>query len=381
MVKSKIVHIITGLNQGGAETVLYRLVSKLNNYEHKIISLSSIDNASLAFLFEKKGIDVMSLDMRPSNIFPIFSILKLKKLLHNEQPAIVQTWMYHANLVGGLASRLAGIKKIIWNIRNGALEKDGEHGKPLNLTTKVGAIVKLGAYFSKFLPLKIICCSKRAAEIHQKWGYADKFHIIHNGIDVKEFQPAPDRCLKIREEFNVDCNDNLVGLIGRFHPQKDIPTFLKAAQLVSQKQNNVRFLLVGTGLTQDNMILKKEIDNLHLANKVYLLGKRFDIANVLNALDVLISSSTFGEAFPNILAEAMACGVPCVATDVGESAYILGNLGIVVPPSAFEKMAEAILQTLNTPQPSDKIRARIVENFPIEKMVNDYDEFYKRVLR
>jgi glycosyltransferase involved in cell wall biosynthesis len=381
MVNPKIVHIITGLNQGGAETVLFRLVSELESYEHKVISLSSVDNTGLALLFKKKGIDVVSLDMKSGNVLPVFSILKLKKLLQQENPLIVQTWMYHANLMGGIAARLAGIKKVIWNIRNGALEKDGEHGKPLNLTTKIGWIVKLGAWFSKLLPSKIICCSKRASEIHKKWGYTDIFHIIHNGINIKEFQADSAARLKIREEFGIGGNIKLVGVIGRFHPQKDIPTFLKAASRLCQKQDNIHFLLAGTGLTQDNLDLCKEIETLHLANKVYLLGRRHDVANVLNALDVLVSSSTFGEAFPNIIAEAMACGLPCVATDVGESGYIIGDLGKVIPPSSFELLTEAVLETLKTPYSSYEVRERIVVHFPIEKMVNAYDEFYRGIIK
>ncbi len=380
MPKQKIVHIITGLNQGGAETVLFRLASNLSNYDHKIISLCSIDNSELASLFKKKGIDVISLNMGSCNIFPIFSILKLKKLLQTEQPAIVQTWMYHANLVGGLAGRLAGIKNVVWNIRNGALEKNGEHGKSLNLRTKIGWIVKLGSWFSKRIPLKIICCSTRASEIHKKWGYADKFHIIHNGIDVNEFRPDPAGRLKIREKLNIDSNTKLVGLIGRFHPQKDISTFLKAANLICQNKSDIRFVLVGTGITQDNSDLSHEIDHFHLNNNIHLLGKRQDIVDILNALDVFVSSSIFGEAFPNVLPEAMACGIPCVATDVGESAYILGGAGKVVSPSSYIQMAKGIVEMLESSCPSEEIRGRIVEHFPIEKMVKEYDGFYKELL-
>lgn len=375
--KKKIVHVITGLGQGGAETVLLRLTSGLIDFDHCVISLTSIDSNGLGPLFNEHKIPLLSLEMNPRNPFSLFKIWKLKQILRQENPEILQTWMYHANLIGGIAGRLAGISHIIWNIRNGALAPGGDMGKKLDLSTKIGWIAKLGALTSQFLPHHIISCSERAAEIHKRWGYAEtKFHIIHNGLSISDFKPDNEARKQIRDSLQIDANTRIIGLIGRYHPQKDIPTFLKTAQILCKTREDIKFLLVGTNLSPTNTELMAEIKKLGLEKSVLLLGKRQDISSILNAFDVLCSSSSFGEAFPNVVAEAMSCGVPCVVTDIGDSSNIVGDLGIVVPPSSPEPMATACLKILENPPSSKKIQARINTHFSLNKMVDNYKNFY-----
>ena len=375
--RKKIVHVITGVGQGGAETVLLRLTSGLTDFDHCVISLTPIDSNGLGPLFNEHKIPLLSLEMNPRNPFSLFKIWKLKKILQQEKPAILQTWMYHANLIGGIAGRMAGISRIIWNIRNGALEPGGDTGKKLNLSTKIGWVAKLGALTSQFLPHHIISCSERAAEIHKKWGYAKtKFHIIHNGISISDFKPDKQARKQIRDTLQIDINTKVIGLIGRYHPQKDIPTFLKTAHILCKNREDIKFILVGTNLSSTNKELIAEIKKLGLEKSVLLLGKRQDISNILNAFDVLCSSSSFGEAFPNVVAEAMSCGVPCVVTDVGDSANIVGDLGIVVLPSSPEQMATACLKILETPPSPKKIQERINNHFSLDKMVGNYKKFY-----
>lgn len=365
----KIVHIITGLNNGGAEAVLYRLCTNDNQNQHAVISLMGL--GKYGPLLTDKGIDVYTLDM-PQGKVTFSGLLKLYRLIKEQKPDVVQTWMYHADLIGGVIARLAGVKNVFWNIRQTSLEK--------GLTSRATVYVaKICAFLSYFVPKKVICCANKASEYHIALGYQNnKMVVIGNGYELNSLAENPDLGLAIRTEFLLKKNDLVFGMVGRYDPAKDHNNLLLSLSHLKSKNVDFKCLLVGKFLSAENKELFNRLTQLGLLNNIILLEQRTDIPAVMNAMDVHLLSS-YSEAFPNVLAEAMACGTPCVTTDVGDAELIVGNTGWVVPPRDPEALAVAIEAAVNERKSSAKwqarketARQRIVENFSVEKMVESY---------
>lgn len=364
MPQKKIAHIITGLKQGGAETVLLRLVTHLSDFKHHVFSLT--DAGDLGPAFVKAGITVTSLhfSLRAPHI------PQLLQYLHRLKPDVVQTWMYHGDLLGGLAARLLGHKNVIWNIRNSTL------GSQIKWTTRT--TVKLCAALSSHVPHTIITCSQQAQKVHEALGYApNKFQVIPNGIDCQVFHPHTPWRHKARANLNLSEDAPVIGMVARFDPQKDFPTFIKAAQQIISHLPQARFLLIGPGCQEDNSTLRSLLQQASIP--VLLLGPRQDIPELLNALDLFVLSSAYGEAFPNVIAEAMACGIPCVATAVGDTAEIIGDTGLVVPPKEPIALATGCLQMLADPLNGQ--RQRIIDLFSLERMIEHYRQLYEGLVK
>lgn len=371
----KIVHIITGLSNGGAEGVLYRLCKYDTSVEHVVVSM--MDKAKYGSLLESEGVKVFCLNL-PAGKVTLPAFFRLYKLLREQQPNIVQTWMYHADFIGGVAARLAGIENIFWNIRHTTLER----GK-----SKISTILiaKLCAYLSNLVPKRIVCCAQEALQIHAELGYKkSKMTVIGNGYDLSIFNPSNELNFDFRSEHQVSSNQILIGMVGRFDLQKDHFGLLNALSVVKKEIPDFQFALVGRELNHSNLALNEEIKKMDLESNLLLLDQRTDISSVMNGLDLHVLSSSFGEAFPNVLAEAMACGTPCVTTDVGDAAVIVGDTGWVVPPKNPQALASAILDAMNEEQNNPQAwkmrkqasRDRIVNNFSIEKMVAEYHQVW-----
>jgi glycosyltransferase involved in cell wall biosynthesis len=250
--------------------------------------------------------------------------------------------------VGGLAAKLAGVSAIAWNIRNSDLSS--AHSRR---TTR--AVVRANALLSGTLPGKILCCSDTARRIHVELGYReDRFHLIPNGFDLQQFRPSDQARAAVRRELGLNEDQPLIGLVARWHPQKDHPGFIRAAAALARVQPAVHFILAGAECDDANPELVRLVAEAGLAGRIHLLGPRSDIPRITAALDIATISSIFGEAFPNILGEAMACAVPCVTTDVGDAAYIVGDTGRVVPPGDHEKLAAAWAEILAMPSPESR---------------------------
>lgn len=372
--KPTITHIITGLAPGGAETFLLRLIENLKDFSHHVISLAPIDDEQFADLFRQKAKSVTSLNMSPKNIFSLYKIIPLTKLLKQQAPILVQTWMYHANFIGGIAAKISKIP-VIWNIRNSSLS--GENPEKLKLNSVTNWIVKIGALLSNYIPNTIISCSHYAALLHQKWGYkTDKFVIIPNGINIDVFSPQPQLKSKLRKDWNIKDEETVIGFVGRLNPQKDIPNFFEAIELFIKNKPNTQFVFCGKGLTADNPLINKWLEDKNIKANCHFLGKIRDIAPIYNGFDICSSSSAYGEAFPNVIAESMSCGIPCVATDVGDAKLIIDDIGIVVPiknPRALAAAWESLLIKNISP---DTIRQRIIDEFSITKSSESYKQLY-----
>jgi glycosyltransferase involved in cell wall biosynthesis len=376
----KIVHIITGLNDGGAEAVLYRLCKYDTTNTHVVISM--MDQGKYGPLLRECGVDVYCLGM-PRRRLKLKGLNLLRKHLKEEKPDVIQTWMYHGDLFGGVIARISGYKSICWGIHHSTLEK----GKSARSTILVA---KLCSLLSHVVPAKIICCSQRAAAVHQQLGYREnKIVVIPNGYDLDHFSPNLEARQRHRAEWGIDDNLPLLGMVARYDPQKDHVNLIKALGMLKKSGKEFRCVLVGTGMDLSNSELVALIEGEDIEDRVLLLGRRHDIQEVMNAIDLHILSSSYGEAFPNVLAEAMACGTPCITTDVGDAALIVGGTGWVVPPKTPEALAGAISGAIEEMQKSEhwekrKIaaRKRIYENFSIqailEAYVREWQEVYSR---
>lgn len=374
----KLTIIITGLNTGGAEMMLLKLLERLpSQFTPQVISLTDI--GAIGKRIKALDIPVIALGMSRiiSNPVNPLALLKLVKLLKHSQPDIVHTWMYHANLLGGLAARIAGVSKIIWAIHHSDLSKEKNKA-----TTRL--VIGLCGQLSSIIPHCIQSCSVVARDIHISIGYdRDKFIVTPNGFDLERFQPNPSFRESVRQELGVAADTPLVGVIARFDPQKNHAGFFAAAGYLHQKRLDAHFLLAGSGIDTDNSVLMQAIDKAQVSHVTHLLGLRQDIPRLMASLDVLVSSS-YGEAFPNVLGEAMACGVPCVVTDVGDSAYIVGDTGKVVAPNDMIGLAEAVESLLSLPSfqrltLGEQARHRIQENFEINHVVSLYESMYQEV--
>jgi glycosyltransferase involved in cell wall biosynthesis len=366
----KVLHIITGLNDGGAEAVLYRLISADADNSHHVVSL--MDQGVYGSRIVSAGVPVDSLGMRRGQFTPS-ALVKLVRLIRAADPDVVQTWMYHANLIGGMASRLAGKRGVVWGIHHTNLDP-----KKSSRTTRV--IARLCGSLSGFLPNRVISCSEDAARVHAALGYDDlKLVVVPNGYDLSVF--APDTCARtrLRDEWGIDSDRTLFGMVARWDPLKDHENMIAALARFGQTSTAAwHCVLAGTGMTEANEALIALLKRYGVRDRVRLLGQRNDIPAVMNALDFHVLSSA-GEAFPNVVAEAMASGTPCIVTDVGDAALMVGETGWVVPPSDAPRLAGALAgaAVAMADKPAWKARQaasrdRVESRFGLDRMVESY---------
>lgn len=374
----RIAFIITGLSTGGAEMMLLKLLERLdrNRFSPQVVSLTTL--GEIGSRIAALGIPVEAVGMKPGLPSPI-RFFRLMSEIKRVKPDVVHTWLYHADLLGGLAARLAGVSAIGWCIRNSNLDKD-----KTKFSTR--AVVRLCASVSSWVPTKILSCSAEARWIHVALGYAaEKMQVVPNGFDLVRFKPDDAARSAIRAELGIADSTPLVGLVGRFDSQKNHAGFFAAANALQRRMPDVHFVLAGRGIEKDNAALMQSIDKAGVLANTHLLGLRDDVPRLMAALDVLASASSYGEAFPNVLGEAMACGVPCVVTNVGDSAYIVGDTGRVVAAGDMTAFAAALEDLLKLP-PAEKAalgeRARdhVAEHFRIETVTRQYEDFYECLL-
>jgi glycosyltransferase involved in cell wall biosynthesis len=372
----KIIHLITDLDTGGAEMMLFKLVSNMNpkEYDNQVISLTN--NGAIGEKLQSMGVPVFTLGMR-RGIISISGMRRLFQIIKKRKPDIIQTWMYHSDLIGGIIALLAGSVPVVWNIRQSNLEPS------LNKKTTI-MTAKMCALLSSRVPHVIICGSKRARDVHSDMGYqSDKIVVIPNGFDLTYFHPDPEARSLLSEELSLPDNSFVIGLVARYDPQKDHRTFILAANSIAAMYSNVHFVLCGENINWANEKLVESIGQYK--QRFHLLGTRQDIPKITASFDLACSSSV-GEGFANVIGEAMASGVPCVVTDVGDSAFIVGSTGIVVPPGNIAALAEAISMFINMSSEAriymgTQARRRIEENFSLSKIVARYEALYKETTK
>lgn len=353
--------------------MLYKLLSTLDRQVVKSDVVALLPGGEYADRIRALSIHVSHLGMRRGIPNP-GAIWRLGRLLRSVSPVIVQTWMYHADLLGAFATRGMPNTNVAWNIRHSNLDR--KLNSPLTHWT-----ARICAKLSHWVPAAIVCNSTVAKQIHVDLGYAaDKFVVIPNGFDTDLFVPDEVARSVLRMELRVSPTTPLVGLVGRFHEQKDHATFVQAAAMLHGTHPSVHFLLCGPGVDGQNQHLVRWITEAGLTDVIHLLGPRTDMAQIMAALDLLVSSSV-GEGFPNVVGEAMSCAVPCVVTDVGDSALIVGDTGFVVPPRQPAALFTALAHALDIdPAVSAKLgnqaRQRVIENYSIQSITDQYTKLY-----
>ncbi len=372
----KIVHIINSLGDGGAEHTLFKICKYDNLNDHVVICLKGKQKYFL--LLSKLGIKVYCLNM---NFFSFNKFFYLIKLLRVLSPDLVQTWLVHSDLIGSIAARFAGIKNIIWNIRYSKLEI----GKAKLFTI---LITKLLSKLSFYIPKLIVVVSRNAKSFYKKEGYSkEKLTYIPNGYDLSILRPNKFKKKKFKIKNKIKKNSILIGKVARYDPKKDHLNLIRALSLIKLKNLNFFCILIGKDVNKKNNNLTSEIKKLKLSNSINLMGQHDNISEVMNGLDINILSSSYGEGFPNVVAESMACGTPCIVTDVGDAAFIVGKTGWIVPPNNSMKLAKAIEKaiveygTKKWEKKTEMARIRVEKNFDISRMIKFYNKIWFKVYK
>jgi glycosyltransferase involved in cell wall biosynthesis len=372
----KVVHVITDLSPGGAELLLSRILAAMDaaRFENEVISLT--DLGSLGKGIRATGIRVRALGMRRSVPNP-FPTIRLARWIRESKAQVIQTWMYHANLMGGLAARLAGGVPVVWGIHQADL--DPRWNKRLTLWT-----AKCCGRLAARLARCVVFVSEASLQLHAQYGYAaSRMEVIPNGFDLHQFRPDPSARLSLRRELGIPEDALVIGMASRFHPQKDHHNFIWAAARLKATTPDVHFVLCGRGITRNQKQLVECISEAGIQSQCHLLGDRRDTSRLFAAMDIATSSSA-SEAFPLAVGEAMACGTPCAVTDVGDSALIVGETGKVVAPRHPAALAEAWRELIAAGAETRRAlgraaRRRIEQHFDLSAIVERYQAIYAQL--
>tara|TARA_X000000368_G_scaffold413273_1_gene401054 strand:- start:1 stop:1140 length:1140 start_codon:yes stop_codon:yes gene_type:complete len=370
----KIVHIVTGLGDGGAEHTLFKICKYDIKNEHIVISFKKY--GKYFSLLNKLGIEVHCLN---ANFFSIDKFFFLIKLLKSLKPDIVQTWLVHADFIGSIAARLAGIKKILWNVRYSNIQIDKS-----KLTTIL--IIKILAKLSYIIPEIIVIVSKKAKKIYESKGYDKrKLKFIPNGYDLSILKVGKSQKINFQKKTKIKKQTPLIGYVARYDPLKDHQNLLNALSLIRLKGKDFFCILVGSNINKNKILINK-IKKLKLDNYISLLGPVNNVSKIMNLIDIHVQSSA-SEGFPNVVAEAMAHKTPCVVTNVGDSSYIVGQTGWVVPSNNPVKLAKSIetafkeMGTKNWNKKCNGARERIKQKFSLSKMIKSYNKVWNNVYK
>jgi len=356
--------LIRSLNIGGTERQLVELIKGLDKNIYEItVGLFYDEGLLREELIATEGVRYLPL-YKSGRWDLIRFCTRLITVLYRLKPHILYSFLPDANLVGLILGKIARVKRIVWGVRASNMDVSR-----YDWLAKIS--LRLNAFLSRF-PDTIIANSFAGQRFHKDIGYkTERMKVIPNGINTDRFRPDHSAGLMVRDEWGIDEKTVSIGLVGRLDPMKDHTTFLQAVKIFDQKECNVRFVCIGDGKEPYKSEIHSLCRRLGLNCSIIWAGERYDMVVVYNAMDIVTSSSSFGEGFSNVIGEAMACGVPCVVTDVGDSAIIVGETGIVVPPKDPLALADgwrSMLKRLNDKSYSinEMVRARIVSHYSSE---------------
>ena len=371
----RVMHVINTLGLGGAEALVYRLSKYDRDNHHIVVSLGAPQWYSERL--RATGVEVYHLHVDRLR-HATKAVFRLRRVILECDPDVIQCWMYRSNLLGGIVGKLYR-RPVVWGIHCSSLE-------PLRRSSR--ALARIGGLIAKWLPDFVINCSTRSAQLHSALGYsAAAGSIIHNGYDASSFFPDTQARHATRTLLGLSDDEFAIGTIARWHPQKDIPNFLEAIRLLREGGLSVRAFLIGAGLETSNAALMESIDRFDCRDSVTLLGPRGDIDEIARALDLHALASCGAEAFPNVVAESMLSGTPNVVTDVGDCAHIVGSAGWVVAPMDPSQLADAFAAAFREWRTAHHkwekrrraARQRVTDNFSLECMRTAYDDVWHQV--
>jgi len=379
MPSRSIAHVIPTLELGGAETMLAKVLAGMRRDRWRSSVVSLRDRGALAGRIESAGARISTIGMRGS-LPGLGAAWRLRREVRALAPDLIQGWMYHGNLAA-LAGRALGPGRppVVWNIRSDVFQFSVEK----HLTAGVVQLCRILSSRAN----RIIYNSRSSAQGHAALGFATRGAVvIPNGFDTRLFAPSPVTRALFRRRLGVSDDVVLIGRLGRYHPVKDFPGFLEAAAIVVGHRKQVGFVLAGPEVTPGNAELVSAVERFGLGDRVHLLGDVTLVHELMAALDVLCSSSAYGESFPNVLGEAMACEVPCVATDLGDSALVVGEAGRIVPPRDPLALAAACEALVDLGADGRRRlgavgRARILRDFSLQHVISQYESVYDELLQ
>lgn len=369
-----VLHVITALGRGGAPTMLYRLVEALPRdagYEHEIVSLLEKDRFDHDF--HRLHVPLHALGTRSWTVAP-GAIARLRRLVGRSRPDVVQGWMYHANVAAALAA--ARQAPVVWGIHHSLHDLQGEK----RLTR---AVIRMGPMLARRVA-RIVYCSESGARQHEAIGYpGDRSVFIPNGVDTVVFRPDGETMRAQRACLELPKTAVVIGNAGRYHPMKNHRGLLRAFARIAPRFPEAILVMAGRNIVDTNRRLVADIEEYELGDRVVLLGERSDMPQLLPVFDMYVSSSR-AEAFPIVLAEAMASGLPCVTTDVGDSATLVGETGRVTPAGDAAALAEAIGELLAlSPERRRALgrqaRQRVIERYSLSRVAEAYASLYRTV--
>lgn len=380
-----IVHVVGTLEVGGAQMMLWKLVSQMNPQRFRHIVVCAFEAGPFAEHLAAIDVPVHDLHMRHGQQPPGFKrrLLRVLKapsaaarlvgLLRREKPDLVMTWGYHVDTLGLLAAAPVGIP-VVWTVFSSFNPYFGRF---------VNAINQAAVHLSRF-PVVIVTDSEAGRTWHRQLGYrAREWQVIPNGFDLAQFAPDAAAGEALRQELGLPEETPLIGLVARFNPVKGHQTFLEAAGILSREDPAPHFVLAGPGVTPENAELRAWVTASGASARIHLLGALPDVPRVTAALDIATCAS-YSESSPLVVGESMACGVPVVTTDVGDAAIIVADTGVVVPPRDAPAMAAAWRELLAlSPHQrralGARARARIAEHYSLRGVLARYEAICERV--
>jgi glycosyltransferase involved in cell wall biosynthesis len=371
----RVAFVAHSLRPGGSERQLITLATGLAEAGHDVIVIVFRGGGAFESELREADIDCYELDRRVSWYGP-HGIRRMVQILRAWQPDVVHSYLSLPNLVVAGLRPVLGRAKLAWGVRAAEVVE----GFDRLSRAALGATVALSR-----VPDVIIANSEAGYRYHVRRGYPErKMVVIENGIDTDRYAPDPVGRKRLRRELGVRDEERLVGLVARLDPVKDHATFLEAAALVAGEEPDVRFVCVGAAEGS----LRAPFDLLArkrgITDRLHWLRDRSDMSAVYSALDIGCLSS-ISEGFPNVVAEAMACGTPCVVTDVGDAARIVEGTGVVVPPRRPPALAAGIRKLIPQVGMNDglgeAVRATILEYYSAPRLVNRTVALFDRTMR
>jgi len=372
----RVLHFISGLGTGGAETMLLKLLGgwDRSRFEGAVVSLAGPGDLGRDIVDMRIPLTCLELKRLPPRLDRVW---RLRRWMREFSPSICQGWMYHGNLAATLMTSWArSSAAAVWNVR-ASLDLEADKAATVRA-------IRLGARWSN-RPARIVYNSEVSAAQHAAIGYsAERATVIPNGFDLSRFRPDPDARARLLASLGLEDDAVIVGHVARYHPMKDHATLLAAMSMVWAAAPSAHLVLVGSGLDGRNEALRELIEGCGGVDRVSCLGSRRDVERLHPAFDLLVMSSARMEGFPNAVGEAMACGVPCVVTDVGDCATLVGDTGAVVPPSDPAALATAVLKLIGLGKAGRtamgaRATRRVAETYSLDRIVLLYQDLYAQL--